>query len=431
MNKEKNLASFRPWMVWFLSATFGSYQFLLQGSPSVMISGLMEAFSIDIVQVGFLTSTFFYTYLVMQIPTGMLIDRFGPKRILIIGIIMCSLGCIFFGLSQTLLQAQLGRLIMGLMSAPGILTTLCLASRWFPPHRFVLLVGLTETLALFGGGIGQITLAHTVGWWGWRETIYICATFGLVLSTLVFLVVKDWPPGTPDESKRMHFSMSFRQSIQNFVHILRIPQIWINGLFSGLVFSIVPAFAALWCIPFLMQRYSIVLNTAANTTALLFIGACIGAPLIGYYSEYLKRRRKLMLIGNIITIIFMCLVIYIHTPLWLMALLLFILGFSTGVYALPFAIVSEILPKKVKGMAMGITNLLSISIGAPILQPLIGWLLKIFGTEYVSGKMHSFSDRDYIIALTAFPVCLILSLCIGFLVRETYCKVHNMSRISE
>ena len=117
-----------PWLVWGLAALFGLYTFLLQGSPSVMIPQLMKTYQIDVVKIGVLTSSFFYTYILMQVPAGMLVDLWGPRRILKIGFLICSIAVGWFALSGHFWEGQVSRMVMGLVTAPAIISAFCLGS---------------------------------------------------------------------------------------------------------------------------------------------------------------------------------------------------------------------------------------------------------------------------------------------------------------
>lgn len=110
-----------PWLVWGLAAIFGLYTFLLQGAPSVMIPQLMKTYQIDVIKIGVLTSSFFYTYIVMQIPAGMLVDLWGPRRILKVSFLFCSIAIGWFAYSHTLWEGQTSRMLMGFFTAPAII----------------------------------------------------------------------------------------------------------------------------------------------------------------------------------------------------------------------------------------------------------------------------------------------------------------------
>src|SRR3989338_6717650 len=105
---------FKPTLVWMGGALFVMFQFMLQGAPSVMLHPLIVDLKTDVIGVGFLTSSFFYTYVFCQVPAGILVDRFGPRKCLIVGIFLLAASSFLFGLAHSLWMARLIRMLMGL-----------------------------------------------------------------------------------------------------------------------------------------------------------------------------------------------------------------------------------------------------------------------------------------------------------------------------
>ena len=129
------------WIVWACSALFFFYEFCLQSSPSVMVPELMQAFHVDASHLGKLSAYYFYAYALMQLPVGLLLDRFGPRIMMTVACFICALGAFIFSHTESLIAAEWARFFMGLGSACAFISALKLASLWFPPHRYPLLVG--------------------------------------------------------------------------------------------------------------------------------------------------------------------------------------------------------------------------------------------------------------------------------------------------
>ena len=393
----------KPWLAWGLAAFFALYQFLLQGSPSVMITGLMRDLQIDIVQIGFLTSSFFYTYIILQVPAGMIIDLFGPRRMLLVGISLCSLASVYFGLATTPTQATASRMVMGIMSSPAIVAALCLAARWFKAHHFVFIVGLTDTIALLGGAIGEGVLAKVVVSIGWRKTMITVGGGGLVLFLLALIFVHDWPVKAQKKPKRP-FSMILTETKDNCLSVIKIPQVWLNGCFAGFSFSIFPAFAALWSVPYLKERYAVDVDIAASISSMFFIGGAIGSFLLGWLSMYIPQKQNLMKIGTLLSLGVSLVIFYVPgiSVFWMYFLFL-LFGFVSCAYSLAFTLIEKMVSQRAKGVAMGLTNLMCLTIGAPILQPLVGIIIKF---------------KNYSDAMICFPIAIAIALLFSFFIRE-------------
>ena len=408
------------WLVWGLAALFGLYTFLLQGAPSVMIPQLMETYGIDVVHIGVLTSSFFYTYIVMQVPAGMLIDLWGPRRVTKISFLCCSIAIGWFAFSHEFWEGQLARMLMGFFTAPAIISAFCLGSRWFKPALFTLIVALTEFLALAGGVVGEGGLARSVVLFGWRETMIAVAVIGLILTFFSLFIIHDFP----DHDQPLHNGKTFKETLQetgkNFLKVIRIKQLWINGIYAGLVFAIFPAFAALWGVPYFMRRYAISVDISALVASSYFLGACFGTLTLGWMSVYITHRRPIMIWGSLTAFLLSGCILYIPTvSLPMMFVLMLLFGFFSSSYALSFALADTYVTHATKGVAMGFTNMLCIAFGAPIYQPLIGYLLQWACNCEPIQKLKIYTHPDYTAALTVIPISLLLAFFLSFFVKET------------
>lgn len=408
------------WVVWFLAAIPVPYQFILQASTSVMIPLLMRDFKIDEEAIGFLTSIFFYPYLIFQVPGGMLVDRYGARQVLLWGMILFAVGCLWFAHATFFGLAGVGRAVMGLASAPFVAAALYIAANWFSTVRFAFVVGLTEMLAMIGAAAGEPSLAAVVTRVGWRDTMVICAALGVVLALVVVIFVRNTPSKRQSELLKLDNPPALMTEgvVRGFIKSIKQPQLWLIGLFGGLTFAMLPAFAGLWVIPTLQRVFHITLETAALAGSVTFIGAVIGTPFWGWLSGLFYRRRLIMMIATVLNIIVTAIFIYVpHLSLWFVFVVLGVMGFLTGVYVLIFAMTREITDRSIRGSAMGFTNMMCIAIGAPILQPLIGYLLRSDAPSNID--MMKLPIASYRYALTSLVVCLVLALVILLLIRET------------
>ena len=412
-----------PWLMWGLGAVTVLYQFLLQSSTSVMIPLLMREFHVGEAGIGFLTSSFFYTYLLLQVPAGMLIDRFGVRVTLMVGMVLAAGASFLFAHAHGLVVASMSRIFMGAVVAPCVAAALYLAANWFSPQRFALLAGLTEMLGLFGGAVGETTLAEAVVHVGWRETLFIIGSAALLLALLIGIFLRNRPSDKQCQRFKLphcaeHQNMT--ELLQGFLAIMFRPQIWLVGLFTGLTFAVISAFAGLWAVPILQGLFRVKLEVAAAGSSVIFLGAAVGAPMWGWLSDRLKRRRPVMFYATLINLVITAVFVFVpHLSLAAVFILVSLMGLFSGVYVLAFAIVRETTDSRIRGSAMGFTNMMGILIGAPILQPLIGYLLENYhnGMESSVTKLPTIA---YGYALISLLACLLLALLCALFIRETY-----------
>lgn len=412
-------SKFRPWIIWFSAGLFTMYQFAMQGSPGVMIQYLTCDFSIDIAQVGLITSFFFYSYILMQIPAGTLVDSYGPKAMLITGSILAGVFCIIFSSCNSLWVAKLSRLLMGLVCAPGIVSIFCLASRWFDKRRFAMIVGFTETLTMIGAALATVLLSYTVKHIGWRHAVLLCGAAGFTIALLIIFAVKDYPSNQKELFNKPK-KYNLKKELLGLKIIMKKGQVWIAGIYSGLVFCTFPAFFAMWAIPFFIDKYHFKQADVVPLVAMGFLGGGVGGPFLGWLSGKIHKRKIIMIFGSFIAMLFAVAVIFLDLHPFAMSALTFGLGFSCSSYILSFAIVEEKVSPDIKGKAMGFTNMLSLLFGAPLVQPIIGLSLK---------DMIDPLDIPIIIfkwVLIPLPIALILAFILSFFISEDQPKSKNL-----
>lgn len=347
----------------------------------------------------------------MQIPSGFLVDIFGPRILLTLGIFFAAAVCILFSGCKALWLAKSTRIVMGFFCAPAFVSVFYLISKWFEPKRFALLVGFTETMGFAGTGIGMVALSTAVNLWGWRKAILLCGLVGLVIFSLILIFVRNEPKNDEFISNRLK-DFSLKIELQNLLFMMSNSQVWISGFYIGLAFSTIPAFFTLWGIPFFQDKYNLSSMSASGVVAIGLVGAGIGGPFLGWLSDFIKRRKVIMVLSSFLSACIIWTILHFSPPLYVMFMLNFLLGFCISGYVLAFAVVKEILPKRVKGKAMGLANTLCLLVGAPFLQPIIAYLMKKNGEGPLPFK----------VALTPLAIAISLSFLLALFIKETRCE---------
>jgi len=413
--KTKNWAIVK-WLVWSLSVTFYFYEFVLRVAPSVMVKDLMAAFSLNAAEVGSLAAIYLYIYAPMQIPVGVLTDYFGARKLLTIAAIVCGLGCLLFGFANQEWIAGAGRLLMGIGSAFAFVGMVYICSHWFHKKNLAFLIGLANSLGMFGAFIGQGPLSMLVHEIGWRASVIQLGILGIIIGAVIFFVVRNDPPSIAKKEQAKREKMP---SVFHFLKVVaRKRQSWINALASLCYYSITVAFAGLWGIPFLEQTHDVSRNVASFATSMIFVGWMIGGPIIGTYSDRIKGRKPILLTSLTLTFISLASVIYLdHLPLIALFILLFAVGFFSSAQLLQYSIAIEMNPHEAKGSSIAFTNFLTM-MGGAIIQPLVGYLLDLnWHGERVLGIPY-YSTSDYKIALSIFPILVIFAMIFNLLIKE-------------
>ncbi|NIR29301.1 MAG: MFS transporter [Gammaproteobacteria bacterium] len=412
-------ASGRAWLVWALAALSFGYAFFQRVAPSVMVSDLMRAFDVGAAVLGNLSAVYLYAYAGLQVPVGLLLDRFGPRRMLTGAAGLGAAGSLLFASAQTLSVAYLGRLLVGIGAAVGFVGTLKLVAHWFPVNRYAFLAGMTMLVGMLGGVGGQAPLALSVEAVGWRETLLAAAVFAGGLATLTWLLVRDDPAGRAAASARQ--PAPGRSILLDIGHVLSRSQNWFIALYGGTMAGPMLAYAGLWGVPHLVQLHGLERAVAAGSASLMLIGWALGAPLGGWLSDRLGRRRIPMATAAGAALLGWLLLLYVPVPLVLTWVLLFVVGAVSGAMVICMAVARELAPPAVSGATTGFVNTANVGAGA-VLQPIIGLVLDARWEGLIVEGARTYSLDAFGAALAILPACAALSLVSALLVRETYCR---------
>ncbi|WDP84759.1 MAG: MFS transporter [Desulfobacter sp.] len=262
--------------IWGLGALFYLAGFFQRVAPGVMTQELMQDFNISASGLGHLSALYFYAYVAMQIPTGILADTLGPRKLLTAGCIISGVGTLLFSISPGFFGAGVGRLLIGGSVAVAFVGLLKLSSAWFPKKFYALVTGNALSIGL----IGAITAGPPLRWlmdiFNWRSVIFVTGLMTLVLGCLIWFVVRDTPqekgypgiePGIPPLQ-----SLSFNQIWKNLFRVFKYQNTVLLFVIPGGIVGCILTFSGLWGVPYLVCHHHLSPGTAANLISCLLVG---------------------------------------------------------------------------------------------------------------------------------------------------------------
>ncbi|WP_423063262.1 MFS transporter [Candidiatus Paracoxiella cheracis] len=424
-NDQTNTAStasslILPFIICVLAALFYVYDYFIQVAPSVMTEQLMRSFSIGAGDLGILSASFFYSYTLMQIPSGLFIDRFGARIILTFAVLISALGVLIFGLSHLFAWAAVARFLIGVGSSCAYISAIFLVARWFPHRHFAMIAGLLQLAACVGSIFGQAPLALTINHFGWRHVMVMTGVITFVLGVIYWVIIRD---GRKPATSEAH-NVVMKNERQRLSFLTQRSQVWwvaVCGLASWVPVGVV---GALWGVPYLMKIYGWNNVVAGQICSLFWVGVGIGSPLAGWYSNRIASRKKPFMICFLLAI-FSSIVI-VHAPFfspWIIGAALFLLGVSAAVQSLTFSVIKDIVPPAAFGTASGLTNMLAI-LGSGVSQTLVGFFIHSQWNGARFDGIPVYSINDYQHAFYVLIAAGILGLLVTwFKVKETHAKI--------
>jgi MFS family permease len=397
--------------------------FFQRVAPAVMTQELMAEFAIAATGLGNLSAFYLYGYVAMQIPTGLMVDRWGARRVLTAGAAIAAAGGFLFAAAPSLALANLGRLLIGGSVGVAWVGTLKLAAHWLPGNRFALATGLALAAGMSGAAFAGVPLRWAVGDFGWRAVMLAGAAAIAVICVVIWLVVRDDPA---ERGYRSYFTAALpgnrKPSVwRGLAEVLRYRNSWLIFFAPQGVSASIIAFAGLWGVPYFVSVYDYSQERAAFFCTVLLLSWAVGGPLFGAFSDRMGERKPPYLIAIVCSLVLWSALFYADRPLPQSVLLALLMaaGFSAGGMVVGFAFAKESVPARLAGTAGGVANMGSMT-GPMLLQPLIGVVLDLHWRGELAENGARVYDADaYRIAFSLLLAWLALSLGAALATRET------------
>jgi len=403
------------WLVFGLAAAAFWLSFFHRVAPAAIAADLQQAFGIGGAMLGALAATYYVIYTVMQVPTGILNDTVGPRRVLAAGCLVAGAGSILFGTAETVAAAIIGRTLAGLGVSVAFVSMLKLNADWFHENRFATMTGLGTMIGLTGALASATPLAWMVAFVSWRSVFIAAGIVSLLLAVAIWLMVRDRPDAgrTPVPVAPLHVRPHWRDGVRLVVRNRATwPCFWFGFGMSGSYMT----FVGLWGVPYLVNTYGLSVVEATQHTSLMLVCLAASQGSIGALSDRIGRRRPLILASA---------AIYLGCWLaWLAGVaalpgasyvISIVMGLSVCGMTLSWACAKELNPPQYAGISISVVNT-SGFLAVGILQPLVGWLLD----RAAAGA--AYTDAHFVPGIALLAACGGIALAGALFIPETRCR---------
>jgi MFS family permease len=402
---------------WLLCAVFYFVQYALRSAPGVMVPELSAAWGLNALGMSSLLGMYYYTYAIFAIVAGASLDRYGAKYSISAGIACLAVGTVLFGWG-TVTEAEIGRLLQGAGSAFSFVGAVYLAAHGFPARYLATAVGATQMFGMLGGAAGQFAVSPLihgiVGWQDfWLYSGAVCAVLAII--TLI---------ATPkEESSTPVGKGSLLQMFAPYKEVLSNPQSWLCGFCAGLLFLPTTIGDMIWGVPILQQGFGIEHADAVNRAAMVPLGWVFGSPILGYIADRMGRRKPVLIVSAFAMLGLAAAILYVPAGTLPEYILGFLFGFVSGAAMIPYAIIKEVNPDRIKGSATGAMNFLVFTLSA-LAAPVAGWLLQRMSAG-AAINLHDFREWG-MLGLAGIAVGIVLA----FFLEETGSAVRKVPLVA-
>lgn len=408
--RGKGLSFLWPFFYWGIAVCCFMVQLTIQFSSGMMANQLSRDFNLDAMSVAVLMGMVFYPNILLQIPAGMVTDRFGAKRVLSVGALVCATGAWGFAHAGGFYSACFFRVWMGSGFAFAFVAMAYLIANWMQRDSFALMFSIAEMIALSFTIFAMRYLAVVLPNSSWRDFIMGIMYLSLVLGALAALFIEDRPDYLEDSQDALSFADIFVQ-LKLFVKDIKM---WANGIYSGLLFSCLSCFVAQWGPLFLSRATTVTLDEAATMCTSLTFGLIVSCPLLSWVLPKIQNIRLVLSLAALTTSILLSVVVmFPMMNLWFMQICLFLVGFFSVAYLTSFTIAHYYVRPGSKSTAIGFTNMLATIFG-PMLSILIAGMIE----SHKVGENYVLEDYQY--GMTLLPMAMFLAALICFLMPETH-----------
>ncbi len=381
---------------------------------------MIAYFGIGLEHLGWFGAAYYVSYSVLQVPTGIALDVWGPKRVLRIGTLICVAGSIVFASAPTFSIALLGRMLIGFGAAASFIGTIRMTTLWFTPAYLAFSVGLLSAFGKLGGALANKTLPQLmVSGMSWQSLIFMLSGLGAVLTVLIWIFAKNGPK---DTFHGVSAEQSWSLVRKEIFGVLKSPIAWAMGIYGYAMYLVLSVFSDTYSINFLSCRLDVTKQVAGGVAAWAPIGSAIGALLISFLSDRMQRRRLFLRLCSCAALITSS-IVFFGPPISIemMRFLLLFLGIFSGGQILIFAVVTESFSSRLTGVATGITNALLMAGGA-LHNPLVGWLIHDSYQARTNdmGAHAPYVISDYRLAFGSIAICFVAAAIISFFMKETH-----------
>ncbi|MFI4938238.1 MAG: MFS transporter [Candidatus Berkiellales bacterium] len=402
---------FFPWLMWLFPLLFFGFQFILRLFPGLVMSEFLQKYQISATDFGVFASLYYIGYACMQIPVAMLLDKYGPRKVISTCALLCGAATCLFVLLTSWPIALLSRFLIGVGSVVGFLGVSKVISQWFPAKSYSKMIGLSFSFGLLGALYGGRPVSLMIEQMGWEKVSLILGAAAMVLGLFAFLFVRD-KAQRQERTPPLTYSLKKLLSQRSLI-ILAVANFLMVGSLEG--------FADVWGVSYLMTARDLTRVEAASITSFIFVGMLFGGPLLAFLSEKFKAHFFVtMMCGVLMATLLLCLLYFNEwLPEYVVIAMMFCIGILCCYQVIVFTIGADVVPAYLMSIGIAFLNCINM-LGGSFFHTFIGRLMDYFEPNAVTDQVKSYSLEAYTYTLLLIPLASLLGAGLVWWSRHVY-----------
>jgi predicted MFS family arabinose efflux permease len=354
------------WVVWMIASVFYAYQYILRVMPSIMLGDIMQQFHIDAAVFGQFSGIYYLGYALMHLPIGIMLDRYGPKRVMTGCILLTVMGTLPIIYAENWLYLLIGRVMVGAGSSAAILGAFKIIRMTFSEQHFTRMLSFSVTIGLIGAIYGGGPLGYMCASLGYKAVVQIFAVVGVALAACTYLIVpqeKAAPQGT---------------IFADIKTVLGNRQVLWLCCAAGLMVGPLEGFADVWGAIFLKQVYGFDAVVSSTLPSLVFMGMCFGAPALSIIAEKTGRYMGVIVGSGILMFLAFAALVAEMLTVSSITVSFILIGVCSAYQILAIYKASTYVPDHVAGLTTALANMIIMSFGYGF-HTVMGFIIHAYG----------------------------------------------------
>ena len=372
LNRRVSWPALLPWLV---AVFFYLVEWLQRVVPTLLVVPMAQHYAMTAAELGVIFCVYYYVYALAQVPAGILLDVYGPRRVLFCAAILMTIGTGIFIATSHFLPLLFGRILIGLGSSVAFLACLKIAKIQLPNKYFPRMVGLSNSIGMLGALLGMAPLSHIGHAWGWQSMLWSTIVLSALSAILIFALIRLPAQGRAKAGQLLSSSLA-----SMYRSVLRHRRLWLIGCYAGLMQVPIIAYSELWAVPFLHYFDHLTWVTAASVNQYVFWGILIGGPCFGLFIRGGRFQQLLTNVVHVMVMLSLMALFAFHWSIYVLDLFSFSLGFFTSFMLISYTWASECVATDLSASAIALVNMLGVVIAASG-QLLVSLLLRHFGVD--------------------------------------------------